>query len=201
MSHESAGQVKNSSAGAGLSRDATPSHGWLRRSGFDWVLRSGRYADFLPGLVFASWFLLMGLFGGRDTPRWLTAVFAAGLVLSLAYAGVVAILRAFVRCRVCGLRVASCGEARVLAGRKWAWVASLEACPVCGDDGRASPESRSRWLQSGSSPEPPYWSRQRIAIAVLLTLLLAGGGWWYGASWRPSIGADSHDGQRGAGGR
>jgi len=102
--------------------------------------------------------------------RWVGSAISSALLLSVPAAAVGVILRQFIRCRVCGLHLPSSVEARVAGSRKWRWVASLGECPGCGDDGTASPESRTEWQQSGRRPEEPYWSTSRILLAVGLVV-------------------------------
>jgi hypothetical protein len=106
------------------------------------------------------------------------------------------LLNPLVRCRVCGLRLWGCQAARSLPrSSRQQWLETLEACPACGDDGRATHDSRARWLASGAEGEIPYWTKRRVTIAVLLALLIAGGGFYRGASY--GVPARSHP----AGGR
>ena len=86
-------------------------------------------------------------------------------------------LPVLVRCRVCGLRTFTSGDAlRLNPGERVVWIWSLDVCPSCGDDGTATSESRARRVASGETAERPYWSRARILIAVLLALAFMAGG-------------------------
>ena len=62
---------------------------------------------------------------------------------------------------------------------------SLEMCPVCGDDGTASPASRAAWAASGQRGEPPYWSGRRMLIALGLIIVFVVGGMIIGANTKP----------------
>jgi hypothetical protein len=181
---------------AGLSPLPTPprpARAWLKRSGHDWKVRLANYAGLAPVAVLLVWFMSARAIDGRHEPRWMSSLFTFAMLGTLACAFVAGALRALVRCRVCGLRLASCSQARTIGSRKWLWVATLDACPVCGDDGSASPESRTRWRDSGLPAEAPYWSWKRIAIAILLAVIIAGAGVWYGASYRPNPATWSQD--------
>jgi hypothetical protein len=86
------------------------------------------------------------------------------------------LLPKFIWCRVCGLHLESCSAARAIPEADRAeWLASLEACPSCGNDGYATSSSRVRWLSSGSQAESPYWSWTRMGMALLLGALVLGG--------------------------
>jgi hypothetical protein len=159
--------------------------GWLSRRGLRQRMRVANVLSFAPALALVLWFGVESASRGQEHRQWDT--FLTFVVLSSIPLGAVAsLLRTFVRCRVCGLRLTSCTEARAAGSRKWQWLESLDSCPVCGDDGSASAESRERWRQSGLSPEPPYWNASRTTVALLVMLAIAGGGIWYGVSYRPN---------------
>ena len=153
---------------------------WLLSSGHSPKVKVARLsmpAAYLCYLV-AIWSL------GERTParEWLFLLLVP-LALALSIAPLV--LNPLVRCQVCGLRVWGCQAARSLPRHsRQQWITALKACPRCGDDGRANPESRARWLASGAERETPYWTTRRATIAVLLALLIAGGDFYYGASYR-----------------
>jgi hypothetical protein len=52
------------------------------------------------------------------------------------------------------------------------WLAALQACPVCGDDGSATEVAVRAWQASGRLAERPYWSSRRILLAVLGAILV-----------------------------
>ena len=141
--------------------------------------------SFTPTLALVSWFALESISRGNEHRRWDT-FFTFVVLASVPLGAIASLLRAFVRCHVCGLRLTSSSAARAAGSRKWQWLDSLEACPVCGDDGLATPDSRERWQQSGLLPEAPYWNVGRMTAATLLLLAIVGGGVWYGASYRPN---------------
>jgi hypothetical protein len=137
---------------------------WLERSGQHWKIR---YANVALYLGFA---LLVIAFIG---PRAL-AGFAG--VLAFVFLGASLTMPLLVRCQVCGLHLQTSTMARSLSqGDRSRWVEDLEACPVCEDDGRAMPESRTQWVNSGASKERPYWSSARVLLAVILAFLLLAG--------------------------
>ena len=106
--------------------------------------------------------------------------FTGGLLLAVDSA-----LPMFVRCRMSGLRTWTSSTAlRFGPADRVSWLRSLETCPVCGDDGRAKPESRESWLSSGAVPERPYWSAARVVWAIVLTAILAAGGFAIGLLYR-----------------
>ncbi len=86
----------------------------------------------------------------------------AGLVLPL-----------LVRCQVCGLQLGSSSAARRMPFHERSdWLETLQACPVCGDDGRASLEAVRAWQASGKLGEPSHWSGNRMLLAILAAILL-----------------------------
>jgi hypothetical protein len=138
--------------------------GWLRRSGQAWKMTGLLIWNF-TGLAL----LVMGA-----TYRALSApAIVIGLMFLVAYF----CLPMLVRCRVCRVQTFTSANALQLGrGDRVAWMWSIEACPVCGDDGRATSESRARWIASGTVPEGAYWSSRRILMALLFTIALIGGG-------------------------
>jgi hypothetical protein len=79
-----------------------------------------------------------------------------------------------IRCRVCGLRLATSSMMRRINTLKQGrYLMDLKACPICGDDGRATHESRRRWVASGSPREAPYWSARRLGLALLAIVAIA----------------------------
>jgi hypothetical protein len=112
--------------------------------------------------------LLIGVAAIREFPSLLLI----GVVLALAAAG----LPLSVQCRVCGLHLWESSWARRLPRRhRLAWVASVECCPQCCDDGRAAGPSRQRWREAGAPAERHYWSLRRVASVMLIALLIAAG--------------------------
>jgi hypothetical protein len=152
---------------------------WLQRSGQAWKPRVAVWAAIGS---FACLLIPLGLsqiVGKRS--HWLPLLMLLGLPMGI----VNLVLPMLVRCRVCGLQLETSSLARSLSrDHRLAWVESLEVCPVCGDDGSASIESRSRWRNSGSNAETPYWSRARILFGVFAAVLLVGGGVWLGGRYR-----------------
>jgi len=156
-----------------------PAGGWLRRSGHHWKVRAAQWIGVSPVLLLLVWFVGVRAYPGKQEPRWLVSLFTAGMLSTVPTAIAAFSLRASVRCRVCGLRLGSCAEARRLRLHKWLWVQTLEACPVCGDDGAASEAGRARWIASGSVSEPVYWSRQRVLAALMITAAMVAAFFWY----------------------
>jgi transposase len=73
-------------------------------------------------------------------------------MLGLAVAGRLAglLLPWLVRCPVCGVRIEDCSLARSRSGLpRSEWMDSLQACPVCGDDGNADIVAVRAWQASG----------------------------------------------------
>lgn len=141
---------------------------WLRRSGQAWKIQG----SFLCNVLAYAGITLSIVLSWEAVP-WLLVVVAFGSLVLLVLAK---ILVALPRCAVCGLWLESSSAGRHQR-RPISWLTSIEACPICGDDGAATPDSRRRWRLSGGAAEPPYWSRARLAIAVALVVgvpLLAG---------------------------
>ena len=142
-----------------------PSAGWLSRSGYAWRMHLGNWA------VLVGFFLLVA--GFLRLPQWGFAPFLFGWLLAALGSG----LTYSLRCRICRVNVHRCRTAlSVPSSRRRAWLAELEACPVCGDDGLATPESKQRWLEAGAPREPRYWSKRRATLALLFAVIFVGGG-------------------------
>jgi len=155
---------------------------WLERSRQTWMVRT---ADTAVLLGFPLCFVAFLTLGFSQAPKWEGPLALALFGLGTALLGASVALPMLVRCQVCGLHLESSLPARRLSrSHRLSWVRSLDACPVCGDDGSATVESRERWRRSGLSPEAPYWSGRRIMLAILLTVLVAGGGYAIGALYR-----------------
>jgi hypothetical protein len=156
-----------------------PTRGWLRRSGHSWRIRTAQGISVVPVLMIVVSLFAASSYSGAQLPRWQVGLFSAGMMASLPIGAVVFLLHGSIRCRVCGLRLGSCAEARRRGWRKWLWAATLEACPVCGDDGAASEASRLRWLEGGALREPAYWSRQRVLAALVAAAAITAALCWY----------------------
>lgn len=149
---------------------------WLERSGQSWSLRVAESATTVGvGLS------IVGFVGAA----WLQERVGAGAVVPLVLGFVLMstsyVLPLLIRCRVCGLHLESYSGVRERRREEWlAWIESLQSCPVCGDEGDATQQSRARWLASGAKAESPYWSRRRLlalfvgATAVLWAAALVG---------------------------
>jgi hypothetical protein len=144
---------------------ASASMGWLTRAGYARRVRASRWASRVGVLL-----ILVGVLLAREVGPSL-------LIAGVGFLWLGRLLRAFSRCQVCGLRLHTSAAALSLPqSRRLAWLAALDSCPVCGDDGRATTDSRARWRDSGSIAEPAYWSIRRVLIAILMTLICVGGG-------------------------
>lgn len=98
---------------------------------------------------------------------------AISLVMGIAAGLAALILPLLVRCRVCGLQLETCDEARVLSRiERGQWFETLAACPGCGDDGGASDQFKDDWAKTGGVRQAPYWSVRRVVV-TLLALSLA----------------------------
>jgi hypothetical protein len=129
---------------------------------------------FAPMLAFV-FFMASGRSNAGAQPGQLQTAATVALVFSLPIALAGFAVRARIRCHVCGLNIPSCVEARVAGSRRWEWVAALEVCPSCEDDGTASPESQARWRESGRQAEDPYWNLSRVAIVIAaIAIMLVG---------------------------
>jgi hypothetical protein len=158
--------------------------GWLANSGNSWKMRAARWA--LPGA-------LLLIVSATRLHRWLSPrigrdnadlVLPSMLLLGFGLAIAVPLLLRSIRCRVCGLRMLSSQAARGLARpERERWIRGLNECPVCRDDGFATPGSRTRWLSSGRAPEPEYWSGWRLALAIL-AIAVAGIAIFLVGQWR-----------------
>jgi hypothetical protein len=93
---------------------------------------------------------------------FLLIVTAFGSVILLVLAKV---LIALPRCGVCGLWLESSSTGRRQHARL-AWLTSVEQCPICSDDGLATPDARDRWRLQGRASEAPYWTRARLSLAL-----------------------------------
>jgi hypothetical protein len=154
--------------------------GWLKRSGQTWKIRAAVFAA-VTGISF----LVLALVGGRVLDHRFGGLVVVSSLLALPLLLLNLVLPLVVRCGVCGLQVETSQGARTLSrGRRLGWLESLETCPVCGDNGLASAESRQRWLASGQSVERPYWSLARIVLAAVVAVVLIGGGVWIGGRYR-----------------
>lgn len=141
---------------------------WLSRSGQLWIVRADDWATGVGIAALGGWFL--GVDWLRQTiGSWALAPAILGF-LSLTAALALPLL---VRCRVCGLHLESFSQVRRLTRAERAeWLASLQHCPVCGDSGEGSKESRERWLHGGGHAEAPYWSAGRIVLLVALAVVI-----------------------------
>jgi len=162
-------------AGAVPLGHAERKYGWLGRARYAKRVRLGTY-------TMASGVILM-LAGGvapwNGVLLWLAGFVATNVGL---------LLRSRIRCRVCGLDPWTCRKAlQVTRSLRMLWLAALEVCPVCGDDGSATPDATARWLSSGGTPEQPYWTSRRVVVALLLGVGCVGGGLvvaeWRKRSW------------------
>ena len=139
--------------------------GWLRRGGYARRFRVGGWAAVVGVLALIAGFLRLPQWGPLP---FLVGWFVGALGSALTYS---------VRCPVCRTNVNRSRAALTISSiRRRQWLAQLEACPVCGDDGSATPESRQEWLAAGAPREPGYWSRRRVGLALLFTGLFIGGG-------------------------
>lgn len=140
---------------------------WLDRSGQAWKTKN-------PWLATAAVVVLVFLVGTLNSttgpPRWtilaMLVLAAIGRIAGLA-------LPLLVRCRVCGVELNTCSVARSkTVPARSAWLESLQACPMCGDDGRATLVAIRAWQASGHGAEAPYWSRGRVLLGILAVILL-----------------------------
>lgn len=164
----------NPLSGTGLRPPRTERGGWLRRSGYVRTLRVATVMTFGPMLAFLFFMISARLDGATDRgPMQSAATVVLMFSVPVAVGGY--FVRARVHCKVCGLNLPSCVEARVAGSRRWEWIANLEGCPICGDDGSASAESHARWRDEGRPPEEPYWNPTRVAVAIAaIVMVLAG---------------------------
>lgn len=138
-----------------------------------------------------AWFVHVSWDPGHRT-KWMDTVLTLASLASLAGAAVGTLLQWSIRCAVCGLRLTSSSAARLAGSQKWAWLAALEECPVCFDDGSAEASGATQWKSKGAIQEEPYWTARRLLFATLLALAVVGGGVYLGASYRltPATWAD-----------
>ena len=135
---------------------------WLVRSGQRWKIRVGGSCTWVGLALLCSFFAF----------RWHIAFLAS---LPLLIGGVV--LPTLIRCRICGLQLLTSGAAlRLPQAEREMWLSELSECPVCGDDGSATRDTRIMWSSAGHRGEPPYWSGKRVVAALLLTVLFVAGG-------------------------
>ena len=140
---------------------------WLDKSGQRWKTKN----PWLATLIVVMLVFLVGILNGANgPPRWtilaMLALAAVGRIVGL-------LLPLFVRCGVCGVHLATCAVARSMSGlARPAWWESLQACPVCNDDGRATLVAIRAWQASGQAPEAPYWSSGRVLLGILTAILL-----------------------------
>lgn len=140
---------------------------WLERSGQRWKTRNPSLAT---AAIVVLVFLAAVLNSGGSVPRWSVLV-----MLALAALGRIAglVLPLLVQCRVCGVQLGTCSVARSTPWHARSdWLAALQACPVCGDDGRATLEAVRAWQASGRVAEHPYWSGRRMLLAILAAILV-----------------------------
>jgi hypothetical protein len=140
---------------------------WLERSGQRWKTRN----PWLAILVVAILVFVAGLISNAGTPPLWTMMVMFVLAAGGRTAGLV--LPLLIHCRVCGVRLATSSFAkRMPVPSRLAWVESLQACPACGDDGSAAPESIRAWQASGRAPVVPKWSGGDVLVRVLAALIL-----------------------------
>ena len=97
---------------------------WLQRSGQAWKLTLAEVG------LFASFVLIVGGIALRRPELVMAGVAVAIPSLALPF---------FIRCAVCLLRLMRSEEARTLPrGYRTEMLRTLEVCPACGDDGRAT---------------------------------------------------------------
>lgn len=133
---------------------------WLEASGQRWKMRLAEAGTIVMIACFALAFYL---------PR----VGAVLIVLGLLAGMINLVLPHLVRCEVCGLRLNESTEVIELSrGERLLWLDRLEACPLCGDTGKADGEWRERWKIGHPVPPPSYWSKQRVLIAAGACLLV-----------------------------
>ena len=134
---------------------------WLERSGHSWKVRAARLAIPAASLAYLGFTTLLRT-GGRARQPAIETLAMLLLFLFFGLALTPFILQGLVRCRVCGLRMMGSSIARGMSRpARRRWIEALDVCPVCSDDGRATPGSKGQWLASGLAAEPPYWSAKR----------------------------------------
>lgn len=150
-----------------------PRDTWLERSGQRWIGRTATASGALSILTFLCVFVAPR--GWIALPALLTPLLSSAALL----------LPMLVHCRICDWRLETSSAARSQKATRWPWMQSLAACPVCGDDGTASAESRAAWLASGRTNEPAYWSVKRLLIGLAFVLIFVLGGLIIGANTKP----------------
>jgi len=154
--------------------------GWLQRSGQAWKIRTAMFAA-VAGMVFVVLPFILSVTSHKSLPDWVIVLTLAGFMLLVANV----VLPLLVHCPVCGVQMETSSTARRLSrGQRLRWIESLHTCPVCGDDGCATLESRSRWSSGAVDAERPYWSPARVLLGILALVLLAGGSVWLGGRYR-----------------
>jgi len=134
---------------------------WLERSGQSWKLTT--YPTLRVG---AAILFIYGMHGPKAL-NVLSMLFSFGLAL-LSF-----LLPRLVWCQVCRLHMESSSMARALPDHdRSRWLAGLDRCPACGDDGTATAESRAAWAALGMTPEPAYWSLTRLLWVVVFTMAM-----------------------------
>ncbi len=144
---------------------------WLERSKQTWKLR---LAQFL--LVGGTAVGVLLFFQGR----WPESFY--GAMLGIAATPVAVALASFVRCPVCGYRVAL----NAPFGRWWSFFSELKECPECGDDGTnrpVAPESLPLWFQAArevtAKERVGVWVRRRkLAVRIALVVVIVALGIW-----------------------
>ena len=135
---------------------------WLERSGQAWKMHAAEAGTFAMYVLFVIAFALPRTF------RHVGVVFTLLVVAGLGAGMLNIVLPFLVRCRVCGARVNESEAAlRLNRGKRLFWVHGLQACPHCGDDGLALPESREAWGREPRAPVQAYWNAKRLLIAGL----------------------------------
>jgi hypothetical protein len=132
---------------------------WLSRSGQVWKLRWSLALTWIA----VALLLLQVVATSRSGPWPFVIAMPCGIA-SFA-------LVLLVRCRVCGLQIQTSSVVRALPWYKQrSFMNVLEACPVCGDAGDASEESRHAWSETRGRPEPPYWQPWRLVLVIVAIL-------------------------------
>ena len=145
-----------------------PSEGsWLERSGQRWKARN----PWLATLVLATLVFVVGLLSNAGEPPLWSIVVMFVLAAVARIAGLV--LPLLIRCRVCGVQLTTSSAARhIPLLNRPAWAEVLQACPVCGDDGRAALEAIRAWQASDRGREVLEGSVGSVLTAILIAILL-----------------------------